>query len=193
MSSIPHKEVRYLIPTAIPVVLIAAVGIKAGWLWVSQRGVALRVACGLLAGALVLNDWLPSFSRLSGPLVDSRTTRTVELAQYLRSVSSPEDVLYAATDFPVLAYYTGRKTVSLLPIQEDFAAKWRQHMSRDGLVVWIHMGEQYEDHSVHATLQPDRQFLDEHPAFRLVREFDGAAVYRYTVSDPASDGDARGP
>ena len=62
MSSIPHKGVRYLIPTAIPVVVIAAVGIKAGWHWVSQRGAALRVVFGLLAAALVVNDWLRSFS-----------------------------------------------------------------------------------------------------------------------------------
>jgi len=44
----------------------------------------------------------------------------VQIARYLREHSTPADTIYAAHNFPVLAFYSERRTVSLLPIQEDF-------------------------------------------------------------------------
>jgi hypothetical protein len=72
----------------------------------------------------------------------------VQIAHYLRSQSSPGDTIYAAHNFPVFAFYSERRTVSLLPIQENFDKDWRELMNRPGFLVYTHPEHIGEIHSI---------------------------------------------
>jgi 4-amino-4-deoxy-L-arabinose transferase-like glycosyltransferase len=185
MLSIPHKEIRYLLPLAIPAVVIGAVGTTGLCQWLVQQRTPLKAA-GLLLGVLfVAVDYGSPLLRLAGPYVDRSEWAEVEIARYLREHTSPTDTIYAAHNFPVLAFYSERRTVSLLPIQEHFEQEWRDFMSQPGFFVYFlpeHVGE---IHALHPALRPDRQFLAVHSNFFEVRAFPTATVYRYVP--PASE------
>ena len=182
MLTIPHKEVRYLLPLAIPVVMIGALGFRSLPAWLMPQGRAARFAGLALAGAMILATFAPSFERLAQPWVSAAEREPERIARFLRQISSPADVIYAAHEFPVLAFYSERRTVSLLPIQDGFDWEWQRLMDRPGFLVYYAPSDLGEVHSRDTRFQPDRAFIDAHANFRLVKSFAHAEVYRY---DPA--------
>lgn len=179
MLSIPHKEVRYLLPLAIPVAVISAVSLAESVLWLLRRTIPVKVASLLLCLVLVTVDYLPPFQKLTKPWVDQSESETVRIARYLKEVSALDETVYAAHDFPVLAFYSERRTVSLLPIQANFDKAWRDLMTRPGFFVYFDPTGITETHSVTPSFKPDRPFLEASPNFRAVRVFSRGTVYRY--------------
>jgi hypothetical protein len=179
MLSIPHKEIRYLLPLAIPAVVIAAVGTTRAYQWFARQETPLRIAGLLLGVFLAAADYGSPLLKLSGPFMDRAEWPEVQIARYLREHSTSADTIYAAHNFPVLAFYSQRRTVSLLPVQEEFEHQWGHFMSQPGFFVYFlpeHIGE---IHAVHPALKPDREFLATHPNFVEVQAFPTAIVYRY--------------
>jgi len=181
MLSIPHKEIRYLLPLAIPAVVLAAVGIARLWQWVAPRAMWLRVAAMVLGSVIAVADYGGPLRTLTDPWIDPSVSAEVQIAQYLRTHSAPSDTVYAAHNFPVLAFYSQRRTVSLLPIQDDFDRDWFELMSQPGFFVYFLPKRIGETHARHP-LKPDGEFLAAHRNFVAVRNFPTATVYRYVPS-----------
>jgi 4-amino-4-deoxy-L-arabinose transferase-like glycosyltransferase len=189
MLRIPHKEVRYLLPLAIPVGVISALGLAALCRWFARQTTPVRVVGLLLGVAIMIVDYATPFQKLMGPWYDQsliepwikerEVWETVQIARYLREVSTPDDTIYAAHNFPVLAFYSERRTVSLLPIQENFNQAWPDLMKQPGFLVYFHPDKIKEIHSINPSLKPDRRFLENCPNFRVDRVFPTATVYRY--------------
>lgn len=179
MLTIPHKEVRYLLPLAIPVVIISALGLAELVRSFSRYTIPVMVAGLLLCLVVGMRDYAQPFKKLMKPWIDRSETETVRIARYLHEVSSPDDTVYAAHDFPVLAFYSERRTVSLLPIQADFDKAWRNLMTRPGFLVYFDPAGIGETHSASPSFKPDRRFLEANPNFRAARVFLHATVYRY--------------
>jgi 4-amino-4-deoxy-L-arabinose transferase-like glycosyltransferase len=179
MLRIPHKEVRYLLPLAIPVVIVGALGAAAIWRWLSAQAVPFKVAGLFLALAVAAVDLGPAFAKLAESWIDASESQTVQIARYIREISTPADTLYAAHEFPVLAFYSERKTKSLLPIQDDFDRTWHDWMKDPGYVVYYRPSGIRETHSKNPSFKPDLSFMDARPNFRIAREFPEAIVYRY--------------
>jgi hypothetical protein len=190
MLRIPHKEIRYLLPLAIPVVVISAVALAGLFHWLMRQTAPVRFV-GLLAGvALAMLNYGTTFTKLIEPYIDRSESEAVQIAHYLREVSMPADTIYAAHEYPVLAFYSERRTVSLLSspmsqaqmmIQENFDQVWPELMRQPGFLVYFHPNKIKEIHSI-TPLKPDRRFLENCPNFRVVRVFPAATVYRYLVT-----------
>ncbi len=170
MLSIPHKEARYLLPLVIPVVILAGVGLAEITHWIARQSRGVRAAGLLLLAGVAVVQYGSPLQRLTEPWADpSRvepwvgrsTWEAVQIGSYLKRISAPADTVYAVHNFPVLAFYSERKTVSLLPIQENFEQTWRDVMREN------------------PGFKPDRDFLDAHPEFRSVQTFAHVTVYRY--------------
>ena len=179
MLSIPHKEIRYLLPLAIPVVVISTIGLADLFRWFSRQTRLVRISGLLLGIAMVILDYASPFQKLMEPWVNQSASDSVTIAQYLREVSKPDDTIYAAHDFPVLAFYSERRTISLLPIQDNFDEAWSDFMSRQGFFVFFNPSGIKETHSRNPSFKPDLPFLETSPNFRIVRVFPHAVVYRY--------------
>jgi 4-amino-4-deoxy-L-arabinose transferase-like glycosyltransferase len=179
MLTIGHKEVRYLLPLAIPVVIISALGATTLFRWIARQPRPVWAAVVLLGVAVAVADYASPFQKLRGPWTDSSESEEVQIAEYLREHSTPADTIYAAHNFPVLAFYSGRRTVSLLPIQAEFEQVWRRVMAQPGFLVYYPAGGIKETHSKNPHFMPDQQFIDASPEFRLVRSFPSATVYYY--------------
>ena len=179
MVSIPHKEVRYLLPLAIPVSILAGLGLSGAIQWLQRQATVLKfIGFSVVVLVLVL-DLGPSLTRLTKPWVDHSQWEIVQIALFLLEHSSVDDTIYTAHEFPVLAYYSERKTVSLLPIQDEFEKQWRDLMSEPGFLVQFHPEGIGESHSKHRTFMPDRVFLEATPAFEFVKGYSRATVYKY--------------
>ena len=179
MLSIPHKEVRYLLPLAISVVVISALGLAELFRWCARQASPVKAAGLLLGIAVVMLDYAPSLQKLVEPWVDRSEWEAVQIGRYLHEVSTPADTIYAAHNFPVFAFYSERRTVSLLPIQGDFDQAWRELMKQPGFIVYYRPAGIKETHSIYPSFKPDWQFLEASPNFHLVRAFPSAIVYRY--------------
>ncbi len=179
MLTIGHKEVRYLLPLAIPVVIISALSVTALFRWIARQARPVWVAGALLGVAVAVADYASPFQKLRDPWSDSSESEEVQIAGYLREHSTPADTIYAAHNFPVLAFYCGRKTVSLLPIQAEFEQVWRRVMAQPGFLVYYPPAGIKETHSKNPHFMPDQQFIDASPEFRLARSFPSATVYYY--------------
>jgi len=179
MLTIGHKEVRYLLPLAIPVVIISALGVTALLRWIARQARPVWVAGVLLGVAVAVADYASPLQKLRDPWIDSSESEEVQIAGYLRERSTPADTIYAAHNFPVFAFYSGRKTVSLLPIQAEFEQVWRQVMAQPGFLVYTPPAGIRETHSKNPHFMPDQQFIDARPEFRLLRYFPSATVYYY--------------
>jgi hypothetical protein len=191
MLRIPHKEIRYLLPLAIPVVGIGALGLAALFHWLERQTAPIKVFGLLLGIFLVIVNYRTPFQKLMGPYVDRSEWEVVQIAHYLREVSTPADTIYAAHEYPVLAFYSGRHTVSLLSspmskaqmmIQENFNQAWPELMNQPGFLVYFNPDKITEIHSV-SLPKPDRRFLEAHPNFHVVRVFSIATVYSYDPSN----------
>jgi len=183
MLSIPHKEVRYLLPLLIPVVIISALGATEIFRWCRRQGTALEVVTLLVGITIVVMDYGPSLQKLREPWVNSTESEEVHIGNYLRDVSTPNDTIYAAHNFPVFAFYSERRTVSLLPIQETFDDVWRDAMKEPGFLVYYVPAGINETHALNPVFKPDRRFIEANHEFQFLRGFSGAIVYRY---QPAS-------
>ena len=179
MLTIGHKEVRYLLPLAIPVVIISALSVTAFFRWIAHQARAVWVAGVLLGVAVAVADYASPFQKLRAPWTDRSESEEVQIAGYLREHSTPADTIYAAHNFPVLAFYSGRRTVSLLPIQAEFEQVWHRAMARRGFLVYYPPAGIKETHSKNPHFMPDQQFIDASPEFRLARSFPSATVYHY--------------
>ena len=179
MLTIGHKEVRYLLPLAIPVVIISAMSVTALFRWIARQERPVWVAGTLFGVAVAVADYASPLQKLRDPWTDRSESEEVQIAGYLREHSTPADTIYAAHNFPVLAFYSGRRTVSLLPIQDEFEQVWRQAMAQPGFLVYYPPAGIKETHSKNPHFMPDQRFIDASPEFRLVRSFPSATVYHY--------------
>ena len=124
-------------------------------------------------------DLGPAFLKFGQPLVDASQSNEVQIALYLRSHSSADDTIYAAHNFPVFAFYSERRTVSLLPIRDNFDEDWRELMARPGFLVYTHPENVGEIHSINPVLKPTVSFIEGHSEFTLAKVFPTATVYRF--------------
>ncbi len=70
MLSIPHKEIRYLLPLAIPAIVIAAVGTTSACEWFARQATPLRVAGLVLGVFLAAADYGRPLLKLADPFTD---------------------------------------------------------------------------------------------------------------------------
>src|SRR5260221_1817237 len=69
MLTIPHKEVRYLLPLAIPVVVTSALGLAELFRWCERQARPVRAIGVLFGAAVVMLDYAPSLHKLMEPWV----------------------------------------------------------------------------------------------------------------------------
>lgn len=166
--AIPHKEQRYILPLAPPVLLLAGYGLAQ---MVSFRKFALRAAgAAVLIGALAYTS-APAFARLREPLVSSYVSEEKAAADYLKGVAAKSAVLYANFNYPVFAYYTGLPTHVLLEQGDNFYNSFPSNMPDDGYFIL------YRDQE----LDPRMDWLDSNPHFHRIQEFPSLIIYQYTV------------
>lgn len=168
-STIPHKELRYIIPMAAPWFLLAGRGL-AVFLRGRRRPVRFAAA-GVLVLAMVLT-FAPTLERFRSPFVSPFISEEKQVADYLNQNAAPSGVLYANFNYPVFGYYTGLDTRIILEQDASFYQAFPNNMPSDGYVILYK----------HLEKEPTPVWADEQPQFRRMREFPSLIVYEYRIS-----------
>jgi 4-amino-4-deoxy-L-arabinose transferase-like glycosyltransferase len=169
-SSLTHKESRYSIPVAPPLLLLAGIGLST---LLELRRRAARTAGGLvLAGALLFTFW-PDHHRFDTGFFDTTVSEEMTVSAFLKDNVPPSTVLYANQNYPDFAYYSGM-TVNDLPESGDQLYDALKHLPADGILVAYKRkaGDDFVQ-------EPPLDVLDADPHFSRLREFPSLVLYKY--------------
>jgi 4-amino-4-deoxy-L-arabinose transferase-like glycosyltransferase len=166
-SALHHKEPRYVMPVAPPLLLLAGIGLSRLPL-ASRRDV--RVAgTVLLVGALTYT-FLPDRQRFEDSFVDDEVSEDQEVSEFLNQNLPPGTVLYSNFNYPVFAWYTNLP-VHQLPESGPTLYDALNHLPGDGIVIAYKPSDEIAE--------PRLEWLDSNPHFRRFREFQALVLYEH--------------
>ncbi len=165
-SAMPHKEPRYVLPLAPPLLLLAGSGLA---LLCALPRRPLRIAGTLLVAAGLIFTFLPLRERFSQPFVERSVPDEMLAAQFLESAVPPATTLYMNFNYPAFAYYTSC-AIHELHATGPALLDAIEHIPAGGvLVVYRKTDEVWE---------PDIEWVDANPHFQRMREFSTFVLYR---------------
>jgi 4-amino-4-deoxy-L-arabinose transferase-like glycosyltransferase len=165
--NLAHKEYRYLLPAVPALYLLSGRGLS--WLrheLLASVAVVVLPICmyytvahlGYFQGR---EQWVGSMLEYSGDTRDA--------GAYLKANTPPNAVVYANHLWPVLSYYSKRKTEIVSPSDERFYRSFPKNMKEDGYFVYFKGVEK----------RPDQYWLDRSSEFQKINEFGNVALYSY--------------
>ena len=169
-SSLSHKESRYSIPMAPPLLLLAGIGLST---LLEFRRIAARTAGGLvLAGALVFTFW-PDHHRFDTGFFDPSVSEEMTVSEFLKHNLPQSTMLYANQNYPDFAYYSGM-TVNDLPESGDQLCVALKQLPADGILIAYKRkaGDDFVQ-------EPPLEVLDTNPHFSRFREFPSLVLYKF--------------
>ena len=165
-SNLPHKELRYILPLAVPLFLLAGRGLA-----VLARARTLQSrAVGMIILALALvYSFAPLRQRFSMPFLSPYVSEEVEASDYLNQHANPAEWLYANFNYPVFGYYT-RMKLSLLRQQDmSFYTAFPENMPEDGYLILYKQ----------IPKEPAVAWAEANPHFRRMKDFPSLVIYEY--------------
>ncbi|MBZ5565429.1 MAG: hypothetical protein LAP13_23775 [Acidobacteriia bacterium] len=165
-SNIPHKELRYILPLAVPLFLLAGRGLA-----VLARARTLQSrAVGMTILALALGySFAPLRQRFSMPLVSPFISEEKDAADYINQHANPAGWLYANFNYPVFGYYTHLKLDLLREQDMSFYAAFPENMPEDGYLILYKQ----------VPKEPAVAWADASPHFRRMKDFSSLVIYEY--------------
>jgi 4-amino-4-deoxy-L-arabinose transferase-like glycosyltransferase len=168
-SSLTHKESRYSIPVAPPLLLLAGIGLGS---LVEFKRQAARTAGGLaIAGALLFTFW-PDHHRFDTGFFDTTVSEEMTVSEFLKDNVPRSTILYANQNYPDFAYYTGM-TVNDLPESGDQLYDALKHLPAEGILIAYKRipGDSFMQ-------EPPLEVLDADAHFSRYREFPSLVLYK---------------
>ncbi|MGA2571519.1 MAG: glycosyltransferase family 39 protein [Terracidiphilus sp.] len=164
-SVLDHKEPRYILPAAAPILILGGLGL--GKL-ASGRGKKRIAGTAVLLIALGCT-FFPIRARFATRFVNNEVSNEMRVAEFLESSVPRSTVLYTNVDYPVFAYYTDLE-IRPLPAAQPELDEALDRLPQDGVLI------AYRDVRFGS---PPLARLDTDPHFRRVKEFPTLVVYGY--------------
>jgi 4-amino-4-deoxy-L-arabinose transferase-like glycosyltransferase len=173
-SALRHKEPRYIIPTAPPLLLLAASGLSVV-LKAHQR--PAQVAGTVVLIGVLTCTFLPVRQRFESSFLDDEVSEEMQVSDFLNHTVPAATMLYSNFNYPVFAYYTNLP-VHRLPESGPALYDVLNHLPSDGILI------AYKENDVVA--DPRLEWLDSNPRFRRFREFRSLVLYECRASGNVS-------
>jgi hypothetical protein len=167
-SGLKHKEPRYAMPAAPPLLLLAGVGLsvllqgRQRWLRVAGAGVLVWLLCW---------QFLPLRQRFTGGFVNHAVSEEMRVSEFLNANVAPKTVVYTNLRYPDFGYYTNLP-IEVLPEDGWGLYKTLNNLPEGALVIAykVFEGEAPE---------PAISWMDANPHYTRVHEFPTMVVYRF--------------
>ncbi len=169
-SLMPHKEPRYVLPLAPPVLLLAGSGLA---LFAALPNKLLRVTGALCLGAALLLTFLPLRERFSVPFINWGAPDEELAASFLESKVPAGTALWMSFNYPAFAYYTNFPIHELSSVGPALYKDMEQVPRGDVLVVY----REAED-----AAQSDTAWVDATGKFKRIGEYPSLVIYRSEAS-----------
>ena len=173
-SLMPHKEPRYILPLAPPVLLLASSGLS---LFTALPNKPLRVAGAIFLSAILLLTFLPLRERFSAPFINP-TNPDEELASSFLESSVPANAsLYMSFNYPAFAFYTNFRIHELSTVGPALYRDMQQIPPGEVLIVYREAEE---------SSQSDIAWVDANPKFQRIRDYPSFVIFRsVALPEPA--------
>jgi hypothetical protein len=168
-SLMPHKEPRYVMPLAPPLLLLSGSGLA---LLCRSPRPRLRFSGALLVSAAMVVVLLPSRSRLRGPFVVPDRPEEMDASSFLESRFPASTPLYMNFNYPTFAYFTNFK-IDELPIGGPEVYRAIQDIPDGGLLIAYRQNESGD---------PKVTVLDDDAGLVAVKRYESLVIYRRDVS-----------
>jgi 4-amino-4-deoxy-L-arabinose transferase-like glycosyltransferase len=167
-SALTHKELRYILPSAPPLFLLAGQGLSTLLPTEPRRRV---IGAAVLVLALAFS-FAPDAERVRGPLVSPFVSEEKEVSDFLDTEAQSGAVLYTNFNYPVFGYYTHLPTRVLIEQGDSFYKAFPGNMPSDGyLVLYKELDK-----------DPRLEWADSDPHFQRLQEFPSLVIYQYHAS-----------
>jgi len=165
-SLMPHKEPRYILPLAPPVLLLASYGLS---LFSALPNKPLRVTGAFFLSAILLLTFLPLRERFSTPFINS-TSPDEELASRLLTSSVPAGTsLYMSFNYPAMAFYSNFHIHELSSVGPALYRDMQQIPPGEVLIVYREAEDSSQSDIAWAAANPRFQRLHDYPSFVIFR------------------------
>ena len=164
-SAMPHKEPRYVLPLAPPLLVLAGSGLTL-FRFLSRR--SYRLGCWMILAVLLILTFLPIRKRFTSPFIDRSVPEEMSASQFLLNSVPSDTTLYMNFNYPAFAYYTGFR-INELPVVGDALYK---------AIDQIPTGEVFIVYRETEGGEPDVNWVDSNPRFERLREYSTFVVYR---------------
>lgn len=173
-SALHHKEPRYALPLAPPLLLLAGSGLT---VLLMGRRRHLRIGgYALLIGALTYT-FFPVRERFESSFIDDEVSHEMQVADFLNHSLPPGTVLYSNFNYPVFSYYTN---LPVHRLKENGPALYKElsDLPDNGILIAYKPSEEIAE--------PRLEWLDSNPHFHRFREFPSMVLYKYRVGTEGS-------
>ena len=102
----PHKEARYILPIALPILLVSSKGYIDLFAYLRNKS---RLLILVLFFIFLIYSFLISFNTLLGDWVNTTKTTQMEVSDYILSLGHTHRTIFTKFNWPVYAYYSGMK------------------------------------------------------------------------------------
>lgn len=174
LSFNPHKELRYILPIAPPIILLASTGFVQFHKNINKLGKYVIYILVIFALVYTANSQMPFIKSTINTshlkLIDSSKSPEIIVSEYIVNDLKFRGTIVTAETWPVFAYYTNLKTVTFLPYDNSFYSDYKTLMDKNTLVI-------IKRDSVK---NPQISWFNKNKDFKLVKNFDDIYIYQYT-------------
>jgi Dolichyl-phosphate-mannose-protein mannosyltransferase len=164
-SRMPHKEPRYVMPLAPPLLLLSGSGLA---LFCRLPGKLLRPAGVLLLTAGMAITLLPSASRFDGPFVVPDHPEEMQASSFLESRFAPAMLVYMNFNYPAFAYFTNYK-INVLPIGGPEVYRAIDEIPEGAILIAYRKNESGD---------PKIEILNQDRNFEVLKEYSTLVIFR---------------
>ena len=165
VSITQHKEIRYLLPVALPVILLSARGCAPLF---NVKNKILKTVFLFVLSVLFIASFSEAFVRLDEPFVSPLKTDALRASDFILARGSDLNFVYSNTNHPVHAYYTGM-SVTGVQFMNDFYLNFPENMPHKGYFIFYPgFGK-----------EPGVEWLESRPEFSRLKDLDTLVIYEY--------------
>ncbi len=164
-SRMPHKEPRYIMPLAPPLLLLSGSGLA---FFCRLQGKLLRPVGILSLAAAMVVTVLPSASRLTGQFILQDRPDEMNASAFLDSRFARDIPIYMNFNYPAFAYHTNF-VIHVLPIGGPEVYRAIDSIPEGGILVAYRENESGE---------PRIEALNQDPNFEVIKEYATLVIYR---------------
>ncbi|MFC1666158.1 ArnT family glycosyltransferase [Nanoarchaeota archaeon] len=168
LTKVPHKELRYILPITIPIILLAS----RGWILVVdffKKYKIIFLIIFLIYLVFLINPRI-DYIKQTG-FIDYEITDEIRVANYLKEINY-SGTIYSNQRWPVLAYYTNLKTIPLFPNNEEIYNLLPDLINDSGFVIGMH--------NVSLNVHPRPEIIDNDKRFKKIADIGNFFIYEYT-------------
>ncbi len=175
LTKVSHKELRYILPISIPVILLASNGFSKLFDKI-KKPYEILVWVTFIIYLIFLTQTTYAWENITkGNFIDREITDEMKISDYLINEMNYSGKIYTNQRWPVFAYYTGLKTEILIPYDERFYEQYTSLMKEHGILI-----------GMKNVKIPQPSWLNEKQEFKYVHSIGDFFIYEYIPEEQLS-------